>query len=128
MEKKAIFPADGSKPIGPYSPIIQFGDLIFVSGQIGFDASQNKIPEGITAQTKAAMTNIQALLTAAGCTFQEILQTTVYLAEIADFTAFNEVYQAFFQEPYPSRATVAVKALPRGALIEISAIAGKSRL
>ena len=74
------------------------------------------------------MTNIQALLTAAGCTFQEILQTTVYLAEIADFTAFNEVYQAFFQEPYPSRATVAVKALPRGALIEISAIAGKSRL
>lgn len=126
MEKKAIFLADGSKPIGPYSPVIQFGDLVFISGQIGFDSALNKIPEGIVAQTKAAMINVKALLNAASCSIQDILQTTVYLAEIADFAEFNAAYESFFQEPYPSRATVAVKALPRGSLIEISAIAGKT--
>ena len=112
--------------IGPYSQAVQTGNMLFVSGQIPIDPATGEFAgNDITTQTNQSLTNIQNILTAAGYTLNDVVKTTVLLADIADFAAMNAVYAQYFTENKPARAAFAVKDLPRGALVEIEAIAAK---
>ena len=113
--------------IGPYSQAIDSGaGLVFVSGQLPIDPATGAFPEGgIQAQTRQSLTNAKAILEAAGLGLGNVAKTTVFLADMADFTAMNEVYAQFFTAPFPARSAVAVKTLPKGALVEIECIAAK---
>ena len=121
---KVVSTSNAPAAIGPYSPGIQAGNMVFLSGQLGIDPATGKMPEGVEAQAKQSLANVEALLTAAGATFADVVKTTVYLADIADFTAFNEVYAKYFTSK-PARSCVAVKDLPKGVLCEVEAIAVK---
>ena len=122
MSKTVVSSDNAPAAIGPYSPGIQAGNMVFLSGQLGIDPATGKMPEGVEAQAKQSLANVEALLTAAGATFADVVKTTVYLADIADFAAFNEVYARYFTSK-PARSCVAVKDLPKGVLCEIEAIA-----
>lgn len=112
--------------IGPYSQAVQAGNLLFVSGQIPLDPATGVFAgEDIATQTRQSLTNVKAILAAAGYTCADVVKTTVLLADIADFAAMNAVYGEFFPVNCPARACFAVKDLPRGALVEIEAIAAK---
>lgn len=112
--------------IGPYSQAIEHNGLVFVSGQIPIDPATGKFAEGgIEAQTKQSLTNLGNILKTAGTDLSHVLKTSVFLADIADFAAMNGVYAQFFTAPYPARSAVAVKDLPKGALVEIECIACK---
>ena len=120
----AVFAADAPKAIGPYSPAIRAGNLVFVSGQVPLDPATGQIVEGdIAAQTDQVMRNIGALLKAAGCGFDHVVRVTVFLADLNDFAAMNEVYGRYVGNPAPARATVQVARLPRDVKVEIDAIA-----
>jgi 2-iminobutanoate/2-iminopropanoate deaminase len=122
--KHAISSPGAPKAIGPYSPAIRAGQLLFVSGQVAIDpATGNMITGGIADQTRRALDNIGELLLAAGRSFGDVVRTTVYLADMNDFAAMNEVYGEYFAEPYPARATVQVARLPKDARVEIDVIA-----
>ena len=110
--------------IGPYSQGYAAGGFVFTSGQIPVDPVTGSIPEGITAQTEQSCRNVMAILEAAGTSFKNVVKTTCFLADMADFTEFNTVYERFFLSK-PARSCVAVKALPKGVLCEIEAIAVK---
>ena len=110
--------------IGPYSQGYEAGGFVFTSGQIPVDPVTGSIPEGITAQTEQSCRNVMAILEAAGTSFKNVVQTTCFLADMADFGEFNTVYERFFLSK-PARSCVAVKALPKGVLCEIEAIAVK---
>jgi 2-iminobutanoate/2-iminopropanoate deaminase len=109
--------------VGPYSQGILAGNLVFTAGQLGGDPRNGQLPEGIEAQTLQALRNISFVLEAAGAGWSDVVKTTVYLADMADFAAFNAVYAEVVAEPYPARSTVEAAALPKGARIEIDAIA-----
>jgi len=111
--------------IGPYSQAVDSGKgLLFISGQIPVDPATGAFAEGgIKAQTRQSLLNAQSILQAAGLDLSNVVKTTVFLADMGDFAAMNEVYAQFFNEPYPARSAVAVKALPKGALVEIECIA-----
>ena len=110
--------------MGPYSPAIKAGNLLFVSGQIPIDPASGALIDGdITAQTEQVMRNLGALLRAAGAGFEHVVRTTVFLADMSDFAAMNEVYSRYVVDPPPARATVQVARLPRDVKIEIDAIA-----
>ena len=110
--------------IGPYSQAIQIGDLLFVSGQVPIDPSTGAIVEGdIKAQAQQSLNNLKAILNAAGTNMGAVVKTTVFLADMNDFAAMNEVYAQFFQEPFPARSAVQVARLPKDAKVEIEAIA-----
>jgi 2-iminobutanoate/2-iminopropanoate deaminase len=110
--------------IGPYSQAVKFGNMLFCSGQIPLDPVSGEIVAGdITVQADQVMNNIAAVLSAAGVGFDDIIKTTIYLVDMADFAAVNEVYGKCFPTHKPARSTVAVKSLPRGALLEIEVIA-----
>ena len=110
--------------IGPYSQAIQIGDLLFVSGQVPIDPSTGAIVEGdIKAQAQQSLNNLKAILNAAGTNMGAVVKTTVFLADMNDFAAMNEVYAQFFQEPFPARSAVQVGRLPKDAKVEIEAIA-----
>jgi len=112
--------------IGPYSQATNTGDLIFTSGQIPLSPETGEIVgDEITSQTKQVMENISALLDAAGSGFSHVLKTTCFITDMADFSAFNEVYSSYFTGVKPARSTVAVKQLPKGALVEVEVIALK---
>lgn len=112
--------------IGPYSQAVQAGNMLFVSGQIPVDPATGAFAgEDIVTQTRQSLTNVRNILEAAGYTTADVVKTTVLLADIADFTAMNAVYAEFFTAPCPARACFAVKDLPKGALVEIEAIACK---
>lgn len=112
--------------IGPYSQAVQTGNMLFVSGQIPIDPGTGVFAgEDIATQTRQSLTNIKNILAAAGYTLNDVVKTTVLLADIGDFAAMNAVYAEFFTENKPARACFAVKDLPRGALVEIEAIAAK---
>lgn len=112
--------------IGPYSQAVQTGDLLFVSGQLPIDPATGMFPgEDIASQTRQALTNVSAILEAAGYSCADVVKTTVLLADIADFAAMNAVYAEFFVSDCPARAAFAVKDLPKGAKVEIEVIAGK---
>ena len=118
-----VVTADAPAAIGPYSQAVIVGDMVFTSGQIPINPQSGNIEaEGITAQTEQVMKNLGAVLLAAGTSFENAVKTTCFLADIADFAAFNEVYAKYFTEK-PARSCVAVKALPKGALVEVEVIA-----
>ena len=110
--------------IGPYSQAIKAGNTIYVSGQIPIDPARGEFAgDDIAAQTRQSLTNIKNVLAAAGTDMSHVVKTTVLLADIADFTAMNDVYAEFFTEPYPARAAFQAAAIPKGALVEIEAVA-----
>jgi len=112
--------------IGPYSQAVAAGEMIYLAGQIGLEPKSGKLVDGgIAGETKQVLENIKAVLLAAGSDITKVVSTAVYLADMEDFAKMNEVYAKFFKEPYPARATVAVKQLPKNAKIEISVIAVK---
>ena len=113
--------------IGPYSQAIDSGTgLVFVSGQLPIDPATGAFPEGgVQAQTRQSLTNAKAILEAAGLGLQNVVKTTVFLADMGDFAAMNEIYAQFFAAPFPARSAVAVKTLPKGALVEIDVIAAR---
>jgi len=127
VTKTAVSAPDAPKAIGPYSHAIRTGQLLFISGQVPIDPATGNLIEGdITAQTQRVMNNIDAVLKAGGLSFQHVVRTTIFLADMSDFAAVNAVYGTFFSEPYPARATVQVSRLPKDARVEIDAIAAYS--
>lgn len=126
MTLRAITTGGAPGAIGPYSQAIDAGNFVFVAGQVGLDpASGELVDGGVEAQAERALRNISAILDAAGLSMTDVVKTTCLLADIADFAAFNAVYARFVGDPPPARATYAVAALPRGALIEIETIAAR---
>jgi len=124
MQKEAVKTDNAPQAIGPYSQAIKLGDLVFLSGQVHLDPATGQLVEGdITAQTQRVMENLQAVLLAAGSSFEKVVKTTIYLADMDDFSKVNEVYGRYFPAPQPARSTVAVARLPRDARIEIDLIA-----
>lgn len=123
---KVISTAAAPAAIGPYSQAIETNGMIFCSGQIPIDPSTGAFVEGgISEQTKQVLTNVSQVLAAAGTDMSHVVKTTVFLSDMADFAAMNEVYATFFAQPFPARSAVAVKALPKGALVEIEVLAVK---
>ena len=121
---KEISTTQAPAAIGPYSQAIVTGKLVFVSGQVPIDPATGKVVVGdIRAEARQSLTNVAAVLGAAGCSTSDVVKTTVYLTDMADFAAVNEVYESFFSRPYPARSAVAVKALPKGARVEVECIA-----
>ena len=123
--KKEIESLNAPDAIGPYSQAIETDAFVFVSGQIPVDRKTGLMPEGIKEQSRQALTNIQYILNEAGLTMDNIVKTTVYLQHMSDFAQMNEVYASFFKDVCPARAAFEVVALPKGALVEIEAIAVK---
>lgn len=122
--KQVIHTDSAPAAIGPYSQAIQIGALLFVSGQVPIDPSTGAIVEGdIKAQAQQSLNNLKAILNAAGTNMGAVVKTTVFLADMNDFAAMNEVYAQFFQEPFPARSAVQVGRLPKDAKVEIEAIA-----
>ena len=110
--------------IGPYSQAIQVGNLVYTSGQIPINPATGTFVEGgIKEQTRQSLSNVRAILGEAGLSMANVVKTTVFLADMADFAEMNAVYAEFFAEPYPARSAVAVKSLPKGALVEIEVVA-----
>jgi len=109
--------------IGPYSQAIQAGGLVFTAGQLGLDPTGGELAAGAAAQADRALRNLSAILDAAGTSLGRVVKTTIFLADMGDFAAVNEVYASHFSTPYPARSTVAVKTLPKDALVEIEAVA-----
>ena len=122
---KAIKTEKAPAAIGPYSQAIEVNGLVFASGQLPIDPATGTFPEGIKAQTRQALKNVEAILAEEGLTMRNVVKTTVLLADIADFGGMNEVYSEFFAEPYPARSAFAVRDVPKGALVEIECIAAK---
>lgn len=128
MKKEMISTDKAPKAIGPYSQAVKTNGLIFVSGQIPIDPDTNDVIKGtIAEQTRQVLKNIGSILDAAGSNFQHVIKTTVYLIDLKEFGDMNQVYGEFFTAPFPARATVAVSSLPKGADIEIDAVAVLNR-
>ncbi len=123
--KKTIASPKAPSAIGPYSQAIELNGTVFVSGQLPVDPSDGTIPQGIEAQTRQSLTNIGVILEECSLSFNDIVKTTVLLKDINDFGAMNAVYAEFFKDNKPARVCYQVVALPKGALVEIDAIAGK---
>ncbi len=123
--KKVIKTTKAPAAIGPYNQAIQVGNLVYTSGQIPIDpATGNFVEGGIKEQTRQSLLNVKAILEEAGLTMSDVIKTTVFMADMNDFSDMNAVYSEFFPEPYPARSAVAVKTLPKGALVEIEVVAG----
>jgi 2-iminobutanoate/2-iminopropanoate deaminase len=124
VTKQTISSGGAPKAIGPYSPAVRAGQLLFVSGQVALDpATGQMVDGGIAEQTRRVLDNVGALLTAGGRSFADVVRTTIFLADMNDFAAVNEIYGQYFPEPYPARATVQVARLPKDARVEIDVIA-----
>ncbi len=123
--KNVIHTASAPASIGPYSQAIQMGDLLFTSGQLGIIPETGELAQGVEAQTEWALKNLGAILAEAGMSYANVLKTTVFVADLADFAKVNAIYQQFFARDYPARSCVQVAALPKGGLVEIECIASK---
>ena len=124
MARSVITSPTAARAIGPYSPALRVGNLLFLSGQIPLDPASGQLVEGdIRVQTTRVMENLGELLKAGGATFEQVARTTIFLADMNDFAVVNDIYAAYFLEPYPARATVQVARLPRDVRVEIDAIA-----
>ena len=122
--KQVISTPKAPAAIGPYSQAIRVGNLVYTSGQIPIDPATGSFVEGgIKEQTHQSITNVKAILEEAGTSMANVIKTTVFMADMADFADMNGVYAEFFSEPFPARSAVAVKTLPKGALVEIEVIA-----
>ena len=121
---KAIHSDKAPQAVGPYSQAIVAGNLVFASGQLPIDPATGQFAEGgIAEQTRQSLTNVSQVLAAAGTDLAHVVKTTVFLSDMANFGAMNEVYATFFNQPYPARSAVAVKTLPKNALVEIEVVA-----
>ncbi|MBT5469925.1 MAG: RidA family protein [Nitrospina sp.] len=124
MQKKIITTTKAPSAIGPYSQAIRIGDFLYTSGQISLDPeTMEMITGGIEIETEKVLQNIKAILEADGLSLKNVIRTTVYLTDLSEFTQMNQVYENFFEETKPARACVQVAALPKGAKVEIDAIA-----
>ena len=123
MKIEMIAAADGPKAIGPYSPAVAARGTLYCSGQLGIDPATGELAKGVRAQAERALLNLKSLLAAAGLGFGDVAKTTIFLADMADFAAVNEVYATHFAAPYPARSTIQVAAMPKGGLVEIEAVA-----
>lgn len=124
MEKQVIIAADAPKALGPYSAGISAGGFVFTSGQLGLDPASGIFVSGdVKAQTRQAILNLRAILAASGSSLDQVVKTTVFLNDMNDFAAMNEVYGEFFTGKCPARSAVQVAKLPKGGLVEIEAIA-----
>jgi 2-iminobutanoate/2-iminopropanoate deaminase len=122
--KNVVITEKAPKAIGPYSVANRYGDLIFTAGQIGLDPQTGEmVPGGIEAETRRVMTNLKAVLEAAGSSLEHVLKTTVFLRDMNEFSQMNAVYAEFFPSNYPARSTVQAAGLPKGAAVEIEAVA-----
>ncbi|MFU1798216.1 RidA family protein [Paenibacillus azoreducens] len=123
MSKKVIATTSAPGAIGPYSQAIQMGDLIFTSGQLGLNPETGEFGEDVQEQARLALGNVKAILEAAGSSLNQVVKTTVFLKDMNDFAAVNEIYASFFAEPYPARSAIEVARLPKDGLVEIEVIA-----
>lgn len=123
MEKQVFVSPVGAPPVGPYSPAVGAGDFVFVSGQIALDTDGKIAGYTPKDQARKALENLRATLEAAGLGLQDVVKTTIFLSDMDEFAAVNEVYGEFFAEPYPARSTVEVARLPKDLHVEIEAIA-----
>ncbi|HKJ27623.1 MAG TPA: Rid family detoxifying hydrolase [Anaerolineales bacterium] len=121
---ESIIPVGGSKPVAPYSPGVRYGDLVFSSGQVGIDPATGKLAEGgVEAQARQCLENLKKVLEAAGSDMDHALKCTIFMADMGDYAAINEIYATYFTSDPPARSAVQVAALPIGALVEIEAVA-----
>ena len=126
MEKKVLHTDRAPAAIGPYSQAIEVNGFVFASGQIPINPATGEVVEGgIQEQTRQALTNASEVMKAAGLDLSHVVKTTVFMADMNDFAAMNEVYATFFSAPFPARSAVAVKTLPKGVLVEVECIAVK---
>ena len=124
MTKQIIKPAQSPAAVGPYNHAVRVGDLLFCAGQIPLDpATGNLVPGDVRAQTERVLENVKAILDDQKLTFAHVVKTTVFMTNLGDFAAMNEVYARFFTADFPARSTVQVAALPRGAAVEIEVLA-----
>jgi len=123
MTRQAISTGGAPGAIGPYSQAIRSGDMVFCSGQLGLDPTTGELADGVEAQADRALRNLQSVLDAAGLSFDDVVKTTIFLADIGDFAAVNAIYAKFMPDPPPARSTVQVAALPKSGLVEVEAIA-----
>ncbi len=126
MNRQAITTSGAPAALGPYSQAIVSGDLVFCAGQLGLDPATGELAHGVVAQAERSLRNLAAVLDAAGCSFADVVKTTIFLANIEDFAAVNAVYATFMVDPAPARSTFAVGDLPKGGLIEIEVIARRN--
>lgn len=125
MKKNRIHTEKAPAAIGPYSQAIDLGEVVFTSGQIPVDPVTGNIPADVKEQTKQSLSNVKAILEAAGTGMDKVIKTTVFISDMEKFAAVNEVYATFFTEPYPARSCVEVARLPKDVMVEIEAIALK---
>ncbi|MDO4691570.1 MAG: RidA family protein [Porphyromonadaceae bacterium] len=123
--KKVISTSAAPAAIGPYSQAILVDKTLYASGQLGIDPKTGEFADGITAQTEQAFRNVHAILAEAGMTINDVVKTTVFLADMGDFAAMNEVYARQFEDTFPARSAVAVRTLPKNGLVEIEVLAIK---
>jgi 2-iminobutanoate/2-iminopropanoate deaminase len=124
LTKVAVSSNQAPKALGPYSAGIRFGNLVYTAGQLGIiPATGDLAPGGIESETRQALENISAVLVAAGSSMSQVVKTTVFLHDMADFVRMNNVYAEFFESPFPARSTIQVTALPKGGAVEIEALA-----
>lgn len=121
--KEIISTTNAPGAVGPYSQAVRVGDFVFTSGQLGLDPQTKQLVEGVQAQTRQALINLKAILESQGLTLDHVVKTTVFLQNMGDFAAMNEVYATFFPSNPPARSTVEVAKLPLGGLVEVEAIA-----
>lgn len=123
---KQISTQNAPAAIGPYSQAIEVNGFVYASGQLPIDPVTGAFPEGgVKEQTRQSILNVKAILEEAGLALSNVVKTTVYLADMGDFAAMNEVYSQFFAQPFPARSAIAVKALPKGALVEVEVVAAR---
>lgn len=123
---KHISTQNAPAAIGPYSQAIEVNGFVYASGQLPIDPATGAFPEGgVKEQTRQSILNVKAILEEAGLALSNVVKTTVYLADMGDFAAMNEIYSQFFAQPFPARSAIAVKALPKGALVEVEVVAAR---
>lgn len=123
---KQISTQNAPAAIGPYSQAIEVNGFVYASGQLPIDPATGTFPEGgVKEQTRQSLLNVKAILEEAGLALSNVVKTTVYLADMGDFAAMNAVYSQFFAQPFPARSAIAVRALPKGALVEVEVVAAR---
>ncbi len=127
MGKQAVSTPNAPAAIGPYSQAVVAGDYVFTAGQIGLDPATGAMADGVVAQTEQVLRNLSAVLDAAGCSFADVVKTTVFVADMRDYAAVNGVYATAFAEPFPGRSAVEAARLPKDALVEIEVVAYRPR-
>lgn len=121
--KEAVISSDAPQPVGPYSQAVLSGDFVFVSGNVGTEPGSGALSDSIEAQTRQTLKNIGALLAEAGCDYSDVVKTTCFITDAANFSAFNDVYREFFPLPFPARSTIVCELVLDGLLVEIEVIA-----